>query len=122
MLCVTPGSSTPIYFYTGPTDMRKGFVGLCGLVESASDLSVIGGGLFVFVNRRRDRMKILCFDGDGLVLWYKHLESGTWQVPAGDAHMRDTRNDGRLRIDAKQLRLILDGVDLASVKRRKRFG
>ncbi|MGF1632400.1 MAG: IS66 family insertion sequence element accessory protein TnpB [Phycisphaerae bacterium] len=120
-LGVTPSAATPIYFYTTPTDMRKGFDGLCGLVEQASDLSVTGGGLFVFVNRRRDRMKLLCFDGDGLVLWYKLLQRGTWQVPAGTAGTAGTAQGGRLKVDARQLRLILDGVDLASVKRRKRF-
>lgn len=114
-LPVTPSASTPIYLYTEPADMRKGFVGLCGLVESASELPVTGGGLFVFVNRRRDRMKLLHFDGDGLVLWYKQLEAGRFQLPvaqAGRAHAA---------IDATALRLILDGVDLQSVKRRKRF-
>ena len=60
-LSVTPTGRTPIYLYTAPADMRKGFVGLRGLIESApggSDLDVLAGGLFVFVNRRRDRMKV----------------------------------------------------------------
>ena len=116
MLSVTPAATTPIYLYTAPTDMRKGFAGLSGLVESASDLRVTGGGLFVFINRRRDRMKVLCFDGDGLVLWYKQLERGRYQLPVSA-----TEADDRLPIDATQLRLILDGIDLNSVKRRKRF-
>ena len=116
MLSVTPAATTPIYLYTAPTDMRKGFAGLSGLVESASDLRVTDGGLFVFINRRRDRMKVLCFDGDGLVLWYKQLERGRYQLP--DAA---SGNGDRLPIDATQLRLILDGIDLNSVKRRKRF-
>lgn len=114
-LPVTPSAATPIYLYTLPADMRKGFAGLCGLVESVSDLTVTGGGLFVFVNRRRDRMKVLHFDGDGLVLWYKQLEAGRFQLPIardGEAHAA---------IDATALRLILDGIDLRSVKRRKRF-
>ena len=117
-LSVTPAASAAIYLYTAPTDMRKGFAGLCGLVESASGLSggrVIDGGLFVFVNRRRDRMKVLHFDGDGLVLWYKQLEAGRFQMPTPPADVN------RLAIDATQLRLILDGIDLSSVRRRKRF-
>ena len=116
MLSVSPAATTPIYLYTAPTDMRKGFVGLCGLVEAASDLKVTHGGLFVFVNRRRDRIKVLHFDGDGLVLWYKQLEQGRFERPdaAPDAD--------RILLDRAQLRLILDGIDLRSVKRRKRFG
>lgn len=121
MLSVTPSANTPIYFYTAPTDMRKGFAGLTGLVESASDLRVTDGGLFVFVNRRRDRMKVLCFDGDGLVLWYKQLERGGYQLPEAPQADESGAHPDRLPIDATDLRLILDGVDLNSVKRRQRF-
>jgi len=109
----------PIYLYSAPTDMRKGFNGLCGLVEAAAGdhapLDVTAGGLFVFINRARDRIKVLHFDRDGLAIWYKALEQGRFELPAV-SHASD-----RIVLDATQLRLILDGIDLSSVKRRKRY-
>ena len=72
--------ATPIYLFTAPTDMRKSFDGLSGLIslhfESAS---VTDGSLFVFINRRRDRMKVMGFDGDGLAIGYKRLEEGRYE-------------------------------------------
>ena len=114
----------PIYLFTLPTDMRKSFDGLCGLVEThlhgaeggcTGVKAVTGGQLFVFLNRRRDRMKVMYFDGDGLAIWYKRLERGRFQLP-GVADGAD-----HIIIDARQLRLILDGIDLASVRRRQRY-
>jgi transposase len=115
---LSPGETTPVYLCTQPTDMRKSFDGLCGLVESQFDgdhRGVTGGGLFVFINRRRDRMKVLYFDSDGLAIWYKRLERGRFELPARGAGRRS------LEIDARQLRLILDGIDLGSVRRRRRY-
>ena len=115
---------TPIYLFTPPADMRKSFDGLCGLVETHLHAeeggrtgveAVAGGRLFVFLNRRRDRMKVMYFDGDGLAIWYKRLERGRFQLP-GVADGAD-----HIIIDARQLRLILDGIDLASVRRRQRY-
>jgi len=106
----------PIYLFTSPTDMRKSFDGLSGLVGQHFDASSLtDGSLFVFVNRRRDRMKVMYFDGDGLAIWYKRLEAGRYELP-----MNSTER-GDVRIDARQLRLILDGIDLGSVTRRKRY-
>ncbi len=116
--------ATPIYLFTLPTDMRKSFDGLCGLIEThlhaaeggrTGVAAVTDGGLFVFLNRRRDRMKLMYFDGDGLAIWYKRLESGRFQLP-GVAHGGD-----HVIMDARQLRLILDGIDLTSVRRRQRY-
>jgi transposase len=108
--------ATPIYLFTAPTDMRKSFDGLSGLIEQhLGASSVTDGSLFVFVNRRRDRMKVMGFDGDGLAIWYKRLEAGRYELPM------NPMGGGDVRIDARQLRLILDGVDLGSVKRRKRY-
>jgi len=94
--------------------MRKGFDGLMGLITQAA-MGDVYHGLFVFCNRRANRMKILYFDRDGLAIWYKRLEQGRfqWPTPAcGSASMT---------IDASELRLMLDGVDLRSVKRRRRW-
>jgi transposase len=108
--------ATPIYLFTSPTDMRKSFDGLSGLIALHFEAaSVTDGSLFVFINRRRDRMKVMGFDGDGLAIWYKRLEEGRYELPMNPTDRSD------VRIDARQLRWILDGVDLRSVKRRKRY-
>ena len=94
----------------------QSFDGLSGLISLHFDsASVTDGSLFVFINRRRDRMKVMGFDGDGLAIWYKRLEEGRYELPTNPTDRRD------VRIDARQLRLILDGVDLRSVKHRKRY-
>jgi len=95
--------------------MRKSFDGLSGIVRSAFDADPLDGSLFLFINRRRDRLKILYWDRDGLALWYKRLEAGTFEVLA-------CHNDqGHVEIDATQLAMILNGVSLHSAKRRKRY-
>jgi len=66
-----------IYFCIGATDMRKGFDGLMRLAAQQAARDVLQGGLFIFVNRRRDRVKLLWWDEDGLAIWYKRLEVGT---------------------------------------------
>lgn len=104
----------PIYLYAGAADMRKSFDGLMGLVEEAG-MGDLFTGFFVFRNRRGDRVKILYFDRDGLAIWYKRLEKGRFQWP----HM--TRETRSVQIDASELRLILDGIDLRSARRRKRY-
>jgi transposase len=94
--------------------MRKGFDGLSGLVEECFRQDLLDGHLFLFVNRRRDRIKVLYFDHDGLAIWYKRLEVGCYQVPdAGD-------RDG-IELDPAQLAMILSGIDLKTARRRRRF-
>ena len=70
-----------VFLCTRPTDLRKGFDGLSGLVQEGFSQDPLSGHLFLFLNRRRDRMKILYFDCDGLVIWYKRLEVGSFQNP-----------------------------------------
>ena len=105
-----------IFLHVPPTDMRKSFEGLSGLVRSAFHADPLDGSLFLFVNRRRDRIKILYWDRDGLALWYKRLEAGTFEViPAAE------EDSPTVEIDATQLALLLGGICLASAKRRKRY-
>ena len=107
-------STQSIFLHTRPTDMRKGFDGLSGLVREAFDADPLDGSLFLFVNRRRDRLKILHFDGSGFWLYYKRLEAGTFEVLACD--------DPCVEIDTTQLAMLLGGVSLISAeKRRKRY-
>ena len=68
-------STVSIFLYREPTDMRKGFDGLSGIVRSEFAADPLDGSLFLFVNRRRDRLKILHWDGTGYWLYYNHLSS-----------------------------------------------
>jgi len=113
MLSVAP--NLRIYLHARPTDMRKSFDGLCALVRGVFQADPLDGSLFLFVNRRGDRIKAMWWDRDGLALFYKRLESGTFEklCPEGEA--------ATVQIDATQLAMLLSGVSLASAKRRKRY-
>jgi transposase len=106
-------ATTAIYLHTAPTDLRKGFDGLSGLVRGQFGKDPTDGSLFLFVNRRRDRLKILHFDGSGYWLFYRLLEEGTFEMLSSD--------EACLQIDATQLAMLLGGVSLASIRRRKRY-
>lgn len=120
---LTLPTSLRVFAKTGPTDMRRSFEGLVGLVERELGQQVESGHLFLFFNRRGDRVKVLWFAGDGLVIWYRRLESGTFEVPRA---ARSVRDDGSappagIEIRLSELALILEGIDLASVRRRPRW-
>lgn len=113
---MVPLSSTLRFFlYAHATDMRKSFDGLSGLVTSALSRDPTSGDVYVFLNRRRDRMKLLLWDRTGFWLFYKRLEQGTFQLPTTVAEQASLE----LRYD--ELLLILEGIDLASIKRRRRY-
>ena len=103
-----------VFLCTRPTGMRKGFDGLSGLVQECFGQDLLTGHLFLFLNRRRDRLKILYFDRDGLAIWYKRLESGSFEMP------RTAEGDG-LELQPAQLAMILSGIDMRSARQRKRF-
>ena len=107
-------SAVRIFLCTRSTDLRKGFDGLTGLVQECFGQDPLTGHLFLFVNRRKDRIKILYFDRDGLAIWYKRLEAGTFEMP------RAAEGDG-LELQPAQLAMILAGIDLKSARQRKRF-
>ncbi len=108
-------ASSHIYLYCGPVDMRKSFDGLMAIVQSEFGQDVRVGDLFVFINKRADRLKALWWDGDGLAIFMKRLERGTFQrLPAKEP-------DRHLVIDRVQLGLLLSGIELSSVRRRKRY-
>jgi transposase len=107
--------NTRIYVHLPPTDLRMSFDGLSGIVRSAFAADLLDGGWFLFLNKRRDRIKILYWDRDGLALWYKRLEAGTFE------QLRALADDSTTReLDATQLALLLNGVRLDAA-RRKRF-
>ena len=106
----------PIYFCAQPVDFRKSFDGLTGVIASVFEISVLDGHLFLFINKRRDRIKAMWWDRDGLVLFYKRLEKGTFEMP------RVSDQSTHITLDATQLSMLLGGVALAAAKqRRKRF-
>ena len=113
MLSLSP--NVQIYLCTASTDMRKSFDGLSALVTSVMNQELLSGHLFLFLNRRRDHIKLMSWDRDGLAIWYKRLESGTFEVPSASP------DQSYLELDATQLALVLNGISLESAKRRKRY-
>jgi transposase len=110
-----------VFLCAKPTDMRKGFDGLQGMVREFLGQDPLSGHLFLFLNRRRDRIKVLWWDRDGLVIWYKRLEAGTFQQLDHSAAAGRTSGEAGIELTATDLALLLTGVDLASARRRKRF-
>lgn len=117
MITLTP--AVKIHVCVTPTDMRKGFDGLCGLAEHLLRQDPLSGHLFVFRNRARDRLKVLYWDNDGLAIWYKRLERGTFQLPTDLTPLDESQV--RVEISARELSLLLGGIELASVRRRPRY-
>ena len=104
-------SSCRYFLYRHQADMRKGFDGLSGLVREGLLKDPLSGDVFIFFNRRRSQVKLLVWEGDGFSIYHKRLEKGTYEIPETPA--------GELRSD--ELMLILQGIWLRSVRRRKRF-
>jgi transposase len=112
---LTPPANARIWLCTAPADLRKSFDGLCGLIRSWLGSDPLCGALFVFHNKRGDRVKILTFEGDGLAIYYKRLEAGRFHFPrAADGSRQQS-------VRAADLLMLLDGVDLESVRRRPRY-
>ena len=112
MLSILP--SVRIYFCMEPVDMRKSFDGLEHLAREIVEAEPMAGHLFVFRNRRGDRVKILHWDRTGYVIWYKLLERGTFELPATDGR-------SAVQLDPRELLLILEGIDLGSARSRRRW-
>jgi len=107
-------SSRQRYFlFREPTDMRKGFNGLSGLVREHASYDLLGGDVFIFMNKRRDRLKLLVWDRTGFVVWYKVLEQGTFELP--------NANSSTVELAWSDLQMLLEGIELSSIKRRKRY-
>ena len=102
-----------VYLATKPADMRKSFDGLAALASTSLALDSLSGHLFVFVNKRRDRIKILYWDRDGMAVWAKRLERGTFRIPAAAS--------GRVEMTTAELAALLAGIDLNTARRRVRY-
>jgi len=108
-------ASVRVYLCTSACDMRRSFDGLHAVVTNTMQLDAFAGHLFVFANRRRDRVKILYWDRDGFAVWAKRLEEGTYAMPLNDG------GEPRREITAQELGAILSGIDLSQARRRKRY-
>jgi transposase len=108
-------SSGKYFLYTKPTDMRKSFDGLCGLVSGQLGKNPMSGDLFIFINKRRTMVKLLRWEQGGFVLFYKRLESGTFELPSFKKEQLSTL------LDYGQLTMIITGISLENARKRKRF-
>lgn len=108
-------TSTRIWLATQPADMRCGFDRLAELARAVTGHDPLSGHLFLFRSRGGDRLKALYWDKDGMALWYKRLEEGTFKLPKVEPSARS------VELRASELAMMLDGIDLRSVKRVKRY-
>ena len=104
-----------VFLCLAPTDMRKSIDGLAALASTVLAQDPLSGHLFVFTGKRRNRIKLLYFDGDGYAVWYKRLEIGVFRLPAA------APGQTSVTLSAAELTMLLSGVDLASVKRGRRY-
>lgn len=107
--------STKVFLYGQPCDMRKGFNGLFGLVQNEMELNPLSGYLFVFISKDRAKTKILYWDKDGLVLYYKRLEKGTFKRPTARINAPNSE------LTQEEIYMILRGIDFEKTKKRKRY-
>ena len=108
-------ASVRVYLCLTPTDMRRSFDGLHALVRDHLQLDAFSGHLYIFSNRRKDRLKVLYWDRDGFAVWAKRLEAGVFAIPSGDGDATG------LEITTEELGALLSGIDLSTAKRRKRY-
>ena len=112
MLSIT--SSQRYFIYSGLTDMRKGFDSLCGLVRNEFKMDPLSGDVFIFLSRSKNRIKLLQWQGDGFAIYYKRLEKGTFEIPKNSS-------SSTVLLSSQQLLLIMEGIQLSSVKKRVRY-
>ena len=106
-------SSVRIFLCLQVADMRRSFDGLAQMVEEFLGADPLSGHLFVFQNRRADRLRILYYDRDGYAIWYKRLEAGTFRFPRA--------KEGSIQLTPTELSMLLEGIDLKRVKKRRRY-
>lgn len=112
---LTLSSLVRIHLHVGPVNLHLGFDRLAGIVREHMGHDPLSGHLFVFHNRRGDRIKLLLWDDDGYLILYKRLETGVYRFPAADAQQAS------VQVTVSELSMLLWGIDAKSVKRGKRF-
>jgi transposase len=108
-------SDVRIFVCLTPIKMQFSFDTLMGLAEETFNQDPLSGHLFLFFNRKRDRIKILFWDVDGFCIWYKRLEVGAFQLPVA------TEGDQGIELNSRQLNQLLGGLDLRNGRRRRRY-
>jgi len=111
----TLGSANRYYLYSQPTDMRKSFDALCLVVETGMQRNPLSGEVFIFINRPRNRMKLLRWEFGGFILYYKRLEKGNFELPAGNV------NSSSVVINWPELVMMIQGISLRHIQTRKRY-
>lgn len=111
----TLSADLSFHLYLIPTDMRKSFDGLSGLVQNQLGDNPCNGDVFMFINKTRDKIKLLHWQGGGFVLYYKRLEKGTFELPRYQA------DSGSLSLSYTQLAMIIDGLSIQNIQKRKRY-
>lgn len=109
------GTSHRFQLYNYPTDMRKSFDSLRGLVINDLDQNPDNGTVYIFINKVRNKVKLLHWQSGGFMLYYKRLESGTFELPEYDEEV------GSLRLSYAQLILLIDGIAITNITRKKRY-
>jgi transposase len=108
-------ASVRVYLCLSPTDMRRSFDGLHALVRDHLQLDAFAGHLYIFSNRRKDRLKVLYWDLDGFAVWANRLEAGSFAIPTGEP------GSTQIEITTEELGALLSGSDMEQVRRRKRY-
>ncbi|TKG89641.1 transposase [Puteibacter caeruleilacunae] len=108
-------SSLRFQLYSRPTDMRKSFDGLSGLVQNHLKQSPTNGDVFVFINKPRNRMKLLHWAGSGFVLYYMRLEQGTFESLEYD------KESDSFQLSYSQMVMLIEGISMKNIRRKKRY-
>jgi len=103
------------HLYSQPTDMRKSFDSLSGLVHNNLDCDPGNGDVYIFINKNRDKIKLLHWQGSGYLLYYKRLEKGTFELPRYDASI------GSISLSYTQMVMIIDGLSIRNLQKRTRY-
>lgn len=111
----TLGNELQFQLYTEPTDMRKSFDGLCGIIQNQLNASPTDGSVYLFINKNRTKIKLLYWSGNSFTLYYKRLESGTFE-----SFNYDTDQDS-LQLTYAQIVLLIDGISIKNLEQRRRY-
>jgi len=112
----TLGSTLRFHLYSGPVDMRKSFDGLSGIVQNILGQDVANGDVYVFINKTRNKIKLLHWTGGGFTIYYKRLEEGTFEHPRYDIET------GSYVLSYSQMVMLTDGISIKNIVKKKRSG
>jgi transposase len=108
-------SENKFHLYSEPTDMRKSFDGLSGIIRNLLDSDPCNGDVFIFINKRHDKIKLLHWQGISFTLYYKRLEKGTFEIPSYDIA------NGSISLTYTHLVMIIDGLSIKNIEKRKSY-